>query len=313
MKIGVIGTINRDTIRLADGTMREGWGGILYNLVTLSALRQSDDEIFPVCNIGKDCSAKIRKILKSLKGVNLGYIQVIEAKNNHCCLTYHEDGEKSEILFGGVPPLSLNDILPLLDCDIILVNFISGQDISIDTLARFRRRFNGKFYIDIHSFTLGKRRDHSRFLRAPANWTALVDIGDYIQLNRMELALLVGKLVEGKSISSLQADLHEFIIEVQRKEIDLTGKVLLVTAGAAGAVSCRFSSNGRAVIKCHNAAPGSRIVDVTGAGDCFSAGFISAMSRQLDLTKSVACANEAARRRVSGSRIYTSISRGLKS
>ena len=52
MKIGIIGTINKDTIEYPDGTARHGWGGMLYNLATLSHLVGKKAEIYPACFIG---------------------------------------------------------------------------------------------------------------------------------------------------------------------------------------------------------------------------------------------------------------------
>jgi hypothetical protein len=140
MKIGVIGSINRDTILLADNALKQGWGGMLYNLVTLSHLMGKRGEIYPVCNIGRDCWDNIIAILSRLSGVHGDYLKKVPEKNNHCFLTYLPDGEKTEILRGGVPALLFNDVAPLLDSDIILINYISGRDINLKSLQKLRKK-----------------------------------------------------------------------------------------------------------------------------------------------------------------------------
>ena len=67
MKIGVIGTINKDSIYLSDRSFQNGWGGILYNLVAFSNLARKNEGIVPICNVGRDCHRNIMSIIDQLK------------------------------------------------------------------------------------------------------------------------------------------------------------------------------------------------------------------------------------------------------
>jgi sugar/nucleoside kinase (ribokinase family) len=303
VKVGVVGTINRDTIHLAEGTIKQGWGGILYNLVALSHLAGKKHEIIPVCNVGRDCYDDIMAILKRLAGLNFNFIRKVPQKNNHCHLTYYPDGEKSEILKGGVPPLKYSDLIPLLNCDIVLINYISGRDISTRPLIKFRRNFRGKIYIDIHSSTLGKRKDGSRFLRRPGGWEKIVALSDYVQMNRLELAILSG------AYKKKNPDQYNLVSELKkiRKSIRDSNKknnsFLVVTDGLRGAFLCSPFENQSGI----SSISPQKIIrkgDATGCGDCFSAGFIAALLSGRNPAESTHYANITAGRRIAGHKIY---------
>jgi sugar/nucleoside kinase (ribokinase family) len=307
MRIGVIGTINRDTVRLADGTIKKGWGGILYNLVTLSNLIGKNSEIIPVCNIGHDSYKDIVSILKRLPGVNIDYIRKVPQKNNHCHLTYCADGEKSEILKGGVPSLRYSDLTPLLNCDMVLVNYISGRDIGTRSLQKFGNHFQGIIYIDIHSSTLGKRKDGSRFLRAPRGWEKIVAAADFIQMNRTELTILTGEYRPGKSYQNSPVSSLKKLFDFMQKSGAKSKSVYLITDGSNG---CYLFSPSQRNGGLNHILPERifRTGDATGCGDCYAAGFIAAWGLGKSPIESAYHANIAAGKRIAGHKIYDILS-----
>ncbi|MCK5127442.1 MAG: hypothetical protein KAR42_14395 [candidate division Zixibacteria bacterium] len=148
-KIGVIGSINRDTIYQVDGNKIESWGGALYNLAYMN--KNNALKIYPVANIGRDSYKQIIKIVQSMKNISTEHLKKVSEPNNHCFLHYHNQSHKCEILKGGVPQIKYNQVKPLLDCDAILVNFISGRDIKLPALEKLRANYTGMIYMDIHS------------------------------------------------------------------------------------------------------------------------------------------------------------------
>lgn len=289
-KIGLIGTINRDIITFPDGTVKRGWGGAFYNLRTFSQSFGSHAKIHPVCNVGQDCYRPIMKILRKLPGVDTAYIIKVPEKNNTCYLKYFDDENKTEILKGGVPRLLYDNVKPLLDCDIILMNYISGSDIYIKSLLKLREEYAGKIYIDLHSLTLGKRNNGTRYLRCPANWEAVVAAGDYIQMNRQELNILTaGKI--GSDEKDINRNISIIFRFLKRHKVDISGKVFIITEGAEGSILYSpqkkdwdriFVPVFRKLANC----------DTTGCGDSYSAGFISGLINGKNLR---ACGQEGNR------------------
>jgi sugar/nucleoside kinase (ribokinase family) len=271
-KIGLIGTINRDIIKFQNGTVKKGWGGALYNLKSFSQIFSGRVEIYPVCNIGADCYRPIMQILNKLPGVKSDYINKVSEKNNACYLTYLDNENKTEILKGGVPRLTNDNAKPLLNCEVVLVNYLSGSDIYLRSLLKFRKEYSGKIYIDLHSLTLGKRNDGMRYLRCPANWEKVVSAGDYIQMNRQELNILTtGNLGPGER--DIDRNISVIFRHLKQHKVDISGKIFIITDGASGSIlyylkrdrtNRIFIPVAKRQINC----------DTTGCGDSYSAGFI---------------------------------------
>ncbi len=302
MKFGIIGTINCDSITFPDGKKKEGWGGMLYNIVALQYLSKKGDEIFPVCNVGRDCYRPIFSILNRLPNVCADYVNKVKGRNNHCFLTYTDKENKSEILKGGVPRLNYADIEPLLNCDIVLMNYISGRDVYLKSLQKFRRHFKGILYIDIHSLTLGKRADGARYLRIPPDWISVTAWADYIQMNRLELGLLSQTDITG----NIRKSLEMLVGILRRNNVIMEKKVLVVTDGGNGCHLYRKAGNAMEYEKIHPRSVKKK-GNTTGCGDAFSAGFISGLARFESLTDCAITANRAAVERIDDRRNIYSI------
>ncbi|MEE9443680.1 MAG: carbohydrate kinase family protein [candidate division Zixibacteria bacterium] len=283
-KIGIIGSINRDTIYLADDRQVSSWGGILYNIKYLA--ESGVGEIVPVVNAGDDAYKDIIKILKKYPNVNLEYISRVDALNNHCFLYYHNQSHKCEILKGGVPRLNYKQISPLLNCEIALVNFISGRDIALQTLEKFRGNYHGLIYMDIHSLTLGSRKvkdGFKRFLRRPSNWFRYAACADILQMNENEFEILSGRKLS-------RNDLIQFWLPISANT-----KCLNITLRREGSLVVSGKANPK--IKEISPVRVSRVYDTTGCGDAFAAGFISEYLNSKNFVKSAANGNRLAAQR----------------
>lgn len=262
-KVTVIGTINKDTIIFPSGKRTESFGGILYNLSALSGLGGKWMEIYPVCNLGYDVYNQVRNILKTYDNVKLDGINKVRRKNNHAYLLIDKENQRQEILRNRVPALSFTQVRPFLDSDAILVNFISGFDIGLNTLKSVRRNTGALIFMDMHSLTLGIHKDGKRFLIAPKSWREYLKQADLVQTNLTELFVLSNKkLKSSKEIRGF----GNYILS-------LGPKVLLVTMGEEGALmiykegkTCKLKK--RAGIKVRG------FKDATGCGDVFSAVFL---------------------------------------
>ncbi|MCP4568268.1 MAG: carbohydrate kinase family protein [FCB group bacterium] len=262
IKIGVIGTINRDTIYQADGSVVKSWGGILYNIKYLCEAGKAI--ILPVVNIGRDCSVSLNRFLKQYGNLDCSNISIVDELNNHCVLRYSDQSSKREILKGGVPALSCGRVKPLLECDAVLVNFISGRDIKLVALERFRSEYNGLIYMDIHSLMLGRKKISggvARYLRRPRYRRRYAACADILQVNQVEFELLAGCDFERKTAVSFF-----------KRELP-TAKALIITLGADGCLAV-YRRGTRIIGRMVSSPQVRRVFDTTGCGDIFAAGFL---------------------------------------
>ncbi|MGB2981055.1 MAG: carbohydrate kinase family protein [Candidatus Zixiibacteriota bacterium] len=282
-RVTVIGTINRDTLIFPRGKRTESFGGILYNLSALSGLGGKWMEVYPVCNVGYGVYDRVREILESYENVRPDGVKKVGRKNNHAFLLIDQESERQEVLKNRVPVLSFSQIEPFLECDVILVNFISGFDITLSTLKKIRRSTAALIFMDVHSLTLGIRRDGRRFFRSPKSWKEYIKQADLVQTNMAELSVLAEKSL--KSPSDIR-DFGEYVLS-------LGPRALLVTLGEEGAImiyrhgeGCRLKKDEGIKVR--------GFKDAIGAGDAFSAGFLVRYFQSRSLVWSLDFANRVA-------------------
>ena len=263
VNITIIGTINKDTIILPDKKTIKSFGGILFNIFSLSYLGGEKAKLFPVCNLGYDVFPEVKGHVKSLTNVNPSGITKVKNKNNHAFLYYDKTGDRKEILKNSVPELTFQKIKPFLKSDVLLVNFISGFDLSLATLKRLRKDSNALIYTDLHSLTLGIKKNGQRFLRAPPRWKEWVSQTEILQMNFFEFLTLAKKRL--KTLNEIK----DFGSEI----LNLGVRFVLVTRGEKSGYFIYREKN-EVGIKRIKVPKIKKVKDTTGCGDVFSAAFI---------------------------------------
>jgi len=282
-KTAVLGTITRDTVIYPDGRKIESFGGILYNVLALSYLGKRNVKICPVCNLGYDIYDTVLGILKKLKNVEIKGIKKVKTKNNHNFLYYDKNNNRQEISKNSVPKLTYSQVKPILDSDVILVNFISGKDIDLKTLKKLKKNTSALIFMDVHSLILGRRKNGKRFVKVPKNWLSFISCADVVQCNFFEF----GKLSNKKMYASAK------IKNLTRSILRSGPQVLLVTKGKEKGYIFQAGKRG---IKCNRTfVPRlEKLKDPTGCGDVFSAGFIVSYLNSRDPVSSANFANTVA-------------------
>lgn len=284
-RLGVLGTLVLDTIR-HPGARRpvHAWGGIAYALTALDAVLPPGWTLVPVIKIGGDVFGEAAAYVRSFGRIgDMACVRRTGEANNRVELVYSTECERVEVLTGGVPGWSaeeLGEILPGLDG--LYVNFIAGWELDLAGARHVRDAFPGFCYADLHSLFLdvddeGRRRP--RRLPHGHRWAGCFDA---VQMNGNEFALFADGATEGRRV--VEATLAQ------------RATMIVVTRGAAGVeLLAARGGSGPVVRRPVPAAEGPAPGDPTGCGDVWGATFCAGLMAGTGTTRATERANRMAR------------------
>lgn len=286
--IGIAGTINHDFVHMR-GYEYEDLGGILYNILGIHYLSSGLLNIKPVANYGYDIESLLFDYLKNKKNISIDGLNKVNTLNPTVKLNDIGIEGKSEVLKFLVPALSFDQLYNLKNCDIIIINFISGRDIKADTLWKLKESYKGIIYIDIHSLTLGIREDGTRFYRQPGCWKQVFESADIVQMNLKETITTIGE--KSRSLDNIsESDISRY----GKYVLSFGPDIFLLTLGDKGAVSFIRKNDH---IDSYYSGPknnNSPAGEATGCGDVFTSAFVvsiltgSGIEESLDFAVKVA-------------------------
>ncbi len=138
MRLLVLGHFSLDVYPSADGTHHEAYGGIYHAVRTLSSVCADGDTIIPVCGVQKTDARAWVDHLKSLPRVDPSGVFTMETPTPR--VFYQRSGTHFRVQCSPeiAPPLPFEKIRRHLEVDGILVNMVSGQDLSLETMDEIR-------------------------------------------------------------------------------------------------------------------------------------------------------------------------------
>jgi len=281
-RIAVIGTVIKDTIYPYGGGEVHSLGGIFYTLSVLANLVDEGWQIYPVCRLGSDIYEDVLSRLRGFLCIRNEGIRKESALNTRVTLLYETRERRQERLTHRLPPLTLEEMKPVLDCDVLLVNFITGFEMRLDTFRRVAEEAQGLLYVDFHSLTLDIDEEGKRSYRKPAHWRDWIQGVEVLQMNEMEAATLAGTAPE-------QA---ESLREFGRSLVTSSVKIFNLTLGSRGSWLF-YTKDGQAVVEAIEPLR-VEVADVTGCGDAFAAGFIVSYLQSGDPRRAARDANTVA-------------------
>ena len=283
MKFGVIGEPCIDFIHRG-GKESRSLGGILYSAVSLAVIA-SGDEVYPIMNLGSDEYDNIISFLGKFPNIKTDFIYKAEHKTRVVNLYYKgldvefdcpETGkrktyDREENSTEPTLPVEYDWIKPaLIMLDGMLINMVSGVDVTIDTMQKIRKNFGGYMHLDIHNVVMQTDKQGGRTQSSINNWEAWCKSSDTLQMNESELHVLTPeKLGE-----------YEFAERVLTAGDENFGKALVVTRGKSG-VSMFHKIKKKVMGEVYfeidksdlSAIESNHFIDSTGCGDVFASSF----------------------------------------
>lgn len=285
MTITVIGHLCLDVIHYPPSEKRQetqSYGGIFFTVAGLANLVEPHTTIVPVAGVGKKEYPNVIEQLSVYPNVDTSGIYTFNGPTNEVHLYYQDDQQRTECSKHIAEPIPFKQIKPHLDVDMILMNMISGFDVTLETLDEMRMMMREKhlpIYFDAHSLSLGIREDYTRFRRPLADWRRWLFSLHAVQMNEEEAPGLTAE---------------SFTDEYFAKHVTaLNTGVLIITRGANG---CTVYVNEQKHLSRHDFAGISikRHVDATGCGDVFGAAYCAKYLETKNILHSVEFANTVA-------------------
>lgn len=282
MKLAIIGHLCLDVIHHIDSTTSEGYGGIFFSIATAANLLGPKDVVMPVLGVGKNDYDAFIDRLQRYPNVSTDGIYKFTDPTNSVHLYYKDNAERMECSKFISEPIPFKKISPHLDADMILVNMISGFDITLETLDEIRmdvRDQHTPVYLDVHSLTLGIREDFTRFHRPVELWRRWLFMLHGAQMNEEEAAILAPEKLNEMTLAN--------------HTLAMNTKVLNITRGKRGCTS--FIDNHKHLQRIDiSGIPLKKEAEPTGCGDVFAAAYCSRYMKAHDVAGAVEFANRVA-------------------
>jgi len=260
-RLGVLGTLVLDTIHrpAPAGDVLTDWGGIAYSLAALEAVAPTGWEVFPIVKVGADLRHEADEFLTGLDRVeSLGGVLTVPEPNNRVDLYYSSKPRRCERLTGGVPGWNWSELSgAICSCDALIVNFIAGWEIDLETAGHLRSEYGGPVYADIHSMLLATGPDGARSLQPLPEWPVWRRCFDTVQMNEEEL----------NTLTETDRDPGE----EARDSVRNGPETLFVTCGAAGSRWYVRAADGVREGKVTTEPVAAEVADPTGCGDVWGA------------------------------------------
>jgi len=287
-RLGVIGTFIRDTIVTLDGKTVESIGGLYHTMAYLAHLVEASTEIQPLCHVGDDFYDALRERLARFnKKILFNTLHRMQRTNTQVKLIYRAPETRDEVTSPTMPPITVEEIAALAGCEAVLVNLISGDDITLEAL-RILRKLNPSplIYLDLHSLALGIDEAGRRYYRGIADGPEWVAACDILQMNEREAATLAG--VVDNQVT------HDDLKKLGRRLVAEELMACHITLGSAGSLLFyRNKENEVCDEHCHPLQV-SPVIDVIGCGDAFGAAFVAQFMRTKNFSAATHFANKVA-------------------
>ncbi len=298
LKLGVIGEPCIDYIHRGEKATNKQFGGILYSIVSLAVISKESSEIYPIMNLGSDEYDNVVPFLEGFKNIKTNCIRksshntrvvnlFYETKDGILNTTSKKTYDREESSTEPTLPVEYEDVKYILnELDGILINMVSGVDITIDTLKKLRKNFNGYVHMDLHNLVMQTFPDGTRRQLPVKNWEDWCSQSNTLQMNESEIAVLTG------------GNVTEF--ETAEK-ILRAGKVkhIIITRGNEGVSLYQMKTklnNTELEKRDFPAVINENFIDSTGCGDVFGASFfyMNALNNLTDINNSINFANKIA-------------------
>ncbi|PJA97739.1 MAG: hypothetical protein CO128_10995, partial [Ignavibacteriales bacterium CG_4_9_14_3_um_filter_30_11] len=184
MKILVIGQSVVDNIKTPSLKIIQA-GGIYYTILGLNTIIQPSDEIYLITSVEKKSYKYFKEEYDKVNKKYLIWSDLIPTVT----LNIYKDKERDE-QYNSINSSLFIKYEALNKFDAILLNMITGFDITLNQLKNVRKNFNGPIYFDVHSMARRVGQNMKREFRTITDFSEWAENVDIIQANENEFNCL---------------------------------------------------------------------------------------------------------------------------
>lgn len=281
MKYTIIGHFSIDIRHGEDGAEARSYAGIMNAVKAMASLASETDTVYPVFGVGERDYYGVKTALAPYKNVDIGGIFSSRDESNE--VHFFPNGKGVTVCAKKISaPIPFAKIEPFLNVNGVLINMISGSDITVDTLDEIRMVVRTKatpVHLDLHNLTLGVNADATRFRRPVVDWRRWCFMMNFIQMNAEEAAGLSAEYTE--------------LGQLEKQMVPLMVQAMCVTQGEKGVIVYEAQHKSALVhtIAGENA---GKHPDTIGCGDIFGAAFLHRYCAVKNIAEAARFANHAA-------------------
>lgn len=261
MKYTIIGHFCIDVRHPEGGDELRTFAGILNSVKAMASIASETDTVFPVFGVGERDYYGVKTALAPYKNVDLSGIYTSKDDSNE--VHFFPNGNGVMACSKKISaPIPFAKIEPFLNVNGVLINMMSGFDITVDTLDEIRMVVRAKatpVHLDMHNLTLGVNADATRSRRPLTDWRRWCFMMNSVQMNAEEA---LGLTTEYTDIDSLV-----------KQMVPLMVQALCITKGEKGAVVYE-SQHKSALAHTVEVERAGKNADTIGCGDIFGAAFL---------------------------------------
>ena len=188
-------------------------GGIFYSIIALNNFKENDDKISLVTAVDSNHYHLFKDEYEKLD--EKFFIRVDRVPVVH--LKIEPDKERHET-YENINQNLLYNINNLNLFDGILINMITGFDITLQQLKEIRKNFNGPIYFDVHTLSRGLNNKMQRYFRTIPQFNQWASCIDMLQVNKNELGTLNEKVTDEEIIKeALSYGIKYIILTLEEK------------------------------------------------------------------------------------------------
>ncbi|MBI5647038.1 MAG: carbohydrate kinase family protein [Ignavibacteriae bacterium] len=276
MKILILGHLVLDEIHPYNGPVIESFGGIHFPVSAFGAISTTSDVVYPCFPAGADAWDSFQRAVGEFPCLDTRGIWKVSDATTRVRLFHDAQAQYNTQLVRSLGPIPFERFAPHLDgCDLVYINFMTGEDLTLDTAESLRAATRCLIYLDLHMIAYRVGRDGHRATHPVQDWRRWAATADVLQCNERELAAFVP--VEGDERARADA-----LFEGSGP------RLLVVTRGERGATL--FTAEGQTHIA---PVPLDTVVDSTGCGDTFGSTLAYFLAKGLPATEAASRAARA--------------------